>query len=262
MCAIADLSSLATASAAAPEAAPVAATVAVPAAAPSAGSAADSGATLRIFNNPFTFDRSSRATKTVFGPYSTIASNSSKHHDGHYGLREGTASKTPGVESNVHKLRASVAGDWRPAVASSKHPVLVSQPPPPDTAAVSEDEVPVSSTQLHQISTTVGPAEGSVGGPVGLSIFQKETAGSADVSLASDEDETQQDISNPEYAGGASSWQEAKLGAQRPADMLVHAPTKVPPAAHACYTCLLSFARSCFASCDWSDFCSCRLIRC
>lgn len=121
---------------------------------------------------------------------------------------------------------------------------------------MSKDELPVSTTQVHQISTAVGPADGSVWGAVGLSILQIETAGSADVSLAPDVDEAQQGATNVECAG-ASLWQEPKLGAMRPAHMFVHIPNKVLPFAHACHTCLSSSARTCFASCDCNDLCSC-----
>ena len=98
----------------------------------------------------------------------------------------------------------------------------------------------LGSSTLHQISTAVGPAEGSAGGPVCLSILLKETAGSAVVPPASGEDEVQQDMSNLEHTDGARSGQEALQGELRPADMLVQVPTKVPSLAHACHICLSS----------------------
>lgn len=74
-------------------------------------------------------------------------------------------------------------------------------------------------------------------------------AGSAVMgSQASGEDKALWGAPSVEHAHGAMSRQELRPQVLKPADVVVHAPTMVPPFAHALQICLLPAAGSCIAS--------------
>lgn len=93
------------------------------------------------------------------------------------------------------------------------------------TAATLEDSPPGCSTGPNSVSTAAEPAAGSVGGRLGLSTVERVAAESA---VASGEEEAQQVTPSLGHLNDAVSGQEARLGKLKSADVLMHAPEKVP----------------------------------
>ena len=94
------------------------------------------------------------------------------------------------------------------------------------TAATLEDVAPSSSMGPNQLSTAVGPAQGSVGDLVSLSTFERTAAGSL---VACGEDRARQVTHRLDHQDDTMPGQEPRLGELRPADVPMHATEKVQP---------------------------------